>query len=105
MASEIRVPRLGWNMEEGVFLSWLKRDGEAVKAGEPLFTLEGDKAVQDVEATDAGTLHIAPDGPREGDTIPVGTLLGYLLAGGETAPLRNAAHSSQASGGSQPAEG
>ncbi len=78
MASEIRVPRLGWNMEQGVFLGWLKRDGEEVKAGEPLYTLEGDKSAQDVEALDSGVLRIAPGGPKDGDTVPVGALLGYV---------------------------
>src|SRR5437763_16646631 len=53
MAIEICVPRPGWNMEEGVFIAWHKKDGELVKAGEPLSVLEGDKATQDVEASDA----------------------------------------------------
>jgi pyruvate dehydrogenase E2 component (dihydrolipoamide acetyltransferase) len=78
MASEIRVPRLGWDMEEGVFLGWLKRDGEEVKAGEPIYTLEGDKSAQEIEALDTGILRIAPNGPREGDAILVGTLLGHV---------------------------
>ena len=44
MAIEITVPRLGWTMEEGTFLGWLKQEGDYVRAGEPLFTLEGEKA-------------------------------------------------------------
>jgi pyruvate dehydrogenase E2 component (dihydrolipoamide acetyltransferase) len=78
MASEIRVPRLGWNMEQGVFLGWLKRDGEAVQEGEPLYTLEGDKSAQEIEAPATGLLRIAPNGPQAGDTILVGTLLGHV---------------------------
>src|SRR5437763_318924 len=35
MPIEIVIPRLGWNMDEGVFVGWLKQDGEAVRAGEP----------------------------------------------------------------------
>ena len=69
MAIEVRVPRLGWNMEEGVFVAWHKKDGEAVKAGDPLFVLEGDKATQDVESTDNGILRIPPGAPREGDEL------------------------------------
>lgn len=91
MSVEIKVPRLGWNMEQGVFLGWLRPDGAAIKPGEALYTLEGDKAVQEVEATDAGTLCVAPNGPRAGDTVEVGTLLGHLLAAGETAPIPAAA--------------
>ena len=44
MAIEITVPRLGWTMEEGVFLGWLKQDGDAIRAGEMLFRLESEKA-------------------------------------------------------------
>jgi pyruvate dehydrogenase E2 component (dihydrolipoamide acetyltransferase) len=84
MAIEILVPRLGWNMEEGTFHGWLKGDGEAVRAGEPIFTLEGDKAVQEIEATDSGILHIAPDCPKNGDTVLVGAPLGSILAPGES---------------------
>ena len=36
MSIEIIVPRLGWSMEEGAFVAWLKRDGESVRASEPL---------------------------------------------------------------------
>ena len=76
-------------MEEGKFLAWLKQDGDFIKEGEPLFTLESDKAAQEVEAIDTGILHIAPDGPQPGDIIKVGHVLGYLLAEGESAPVAN----------------
>jgi len=84
--NEIRIPRLGWSMEEGVFVGWLKRDGEQVAIGEPLFELEGEKAAQEIESVDAGRLHIAKNGPSAGDEVQVGALLGYLLAPGEVAP-------------------
>lgn len=79
MRIEITVPRLGWSMEEGNFIAWLKKNGEQVHAGEPLFTLEGDKALQEVEATDDGVLEIPNDAPQPGATVKVGALLGYLL--------------------------
>ncbi|MBI2948256.1 MAG: glucose 1-dehydrogenase [Verrucomicrobia bacterium] len=80
MPIPITVPRLGWTMEEGTFVGWLKKDGDTVRAGEPLFTLDGDKALQEIEATDNGLLHIPPDAPKPGSTVRVGDLLGYLLA-------------------------
>ena len=76
--TEIVLPRLGWTMEEGVFQGWLKRDGESVRAGEAVFSVEGDKAVQEIEALATGTVRIAANGPDDGDTIPVGTVLGYI---------------------------
>lgn len=77
-------------MEEGKFLAWLKKDGDFIKEGDPLFTLESDKAAQEVEAIDSGLLHIAPNGPKPGDVIKVGHVLGYLLAEGETMPVATA---------------
>ena len=71
-------------------MEWLKRDGDAIKEGEPIFTLESDKATQEVESTDSGVLHIAPDAPKPGDVVKVGHLLGYLLAEGETIPIATA---------------
>lgn len=86
MAIEITVPRLGWSMEEGRFLGWLKQPGDTVAVGDPLFTLENEKAAQDVEAVDAGVLHVPDGAPQPGDVVPVGGRLGWLLATGEAAP-------------------
>src|ERR1043166_2472628 len=90
MPKEIIVPRLGWTMEEGTFAGWLKQEGDLVRSGEPLFTLDGDKALQEVEATDTGILRIPPDAPKPGTTVRVGALLGYLVeAGTEWSPPRD----------------
>jgi pyruvate/2-oxoglutarate dehydrogenase complex dihydrolipoamide acyltransferase (E2) component len=83
MAIPIIIPRLGWNMEHGTFLGWLKQDGEPVRAGESLFRLESEKAAEDIECLDAGIVWIAPNGPKEGDTVPVGCVIGYLVRAGE----------------------
>jgi len=83
MLITITVPRLGWTMEEGTFVGWLKQDGEAVREGEPLFTLDGDKALQEIEASDSGILRIPPEAPKPGSVVRAGDLLGYLVAEGE----------------------
>ncbi len=83
MPIPVVVPRLGWTMEQGVFVEWLKRDGDLIRIGEPIFVLEGEKATQDIEATDAGRLKISPTGPRPGDTVLVGATVGFMLAEGE----------------------
>ncbi len=90
MSGEIRVPRLGWSMDEGTFVEWLKRDGEAVKPGEPLFVLESEKAAEPVEALDAGILRIAPDGPKMGETVKVGRVLAYIAGPDESIPVPSA---------------
>jgi pyruvate dehydrogenase E2 component (dihydrolipoamide acetyltransferase) len=89
MASEVTIPRLGWNMDEGIFVGWLKADGEPIKAGEPLFNLEGDKATQEIESLEAGILRIPPDGPKDGEKVAVGVVIGYLVAPGEPAPFES----------------
>ena len=83
MAIEIIVPRLGWSMEEGAFVAWLKKDGEFVRAGDALFSIEGDKAVQEIESLDSGVLHIASHAPKPGEPVRVGDVLGYLLTAEE----------------------
>src|SRR5438105_6591025 len=87
MAVEITIPRLGWNMEEGIFAGWLKRDGDAIRAGESVFSLESEKATQDIECLDSGVLRIPPNAPKEGDTLAVGTVIAYLVQAGEPAPF------------------
>ncbi|MHB1424339.1 MAG: dihydrolipoamide acetyltransferase family protein [Gemmataceae bacterium] len=86
MAIPITVPRLGWNMEQGVFAGWLKSDGAAVRAGEALFSLESDKATQEIEGFEDGTLHIPTDGPHQGDVLAVGAVIGFVLQPGEPIP-------------------
>lgn len=93
---EIRIPRLGWSMEEGTFVRWLRNQGESVARGDALFELEGDKNVQEIEAVEAGSLHIPPDAPAAGSRVEVGTLLGYLLAAGERPPAGSPAVRSDA---------
>jgi pyruvate dehydrogenase E2 component (dihydrolipoamide acetyltransferase) len=87
MAIEIVMPRLGWTMEEGTLAEWLKKDGDRVEVGEIIFTVESDKALNEIEALDAGILRIPPDSPPVGTVMPVGTLLAYLIQPGELAPF------------------
>lgn len=86
MAFAITIPRLGWSMEEGTFVRWLKNDGDVVCTGDAIFELEGEKAAQDIEAVDAGVLRIPIDAPKPGTVVPVGAVIGFLIAEGEKAP-------------------
>ncbi len=78
MEREIVIPRLGWSMEEGIFQGWLKRPGDYIKPGEPLFSLEGEKAIQEIEAVDEGRLRVPDNGPGVGSIVQVGAVIGYL---------------------------
>src|SRR5215208_3717644 len=86
MPIPVTVPRLGWNMDEGTFVEWVKADGDFVRPGDVVFKLEGEKATEEVTSLDAGTLHIPTDGPRPGDKVKVGAVIGFLLREGEELP-------------------
>ena len=85
MPIEITIPRLGWSMDEGNFTGWLRKEGELVKAGEALFTLESEKASQDIEAADSGVLQLQPDSPNPGDIVKVGQVIALLLSESDNA--------------------
>src|SRR5439155_12011709 len=74
-------------MEEGSLVEWVKREGDLVKVGDIICRIEGDKAIDDVEAFDSGILRIPPTSPQPGEKVPVGTLLAYLVQPGEAAPF------------------
>ncbi|MGD9647301.1 MAG: dihydrolipoamide acetyltransferase family protein [Pirellulales bacterium] len=84
MPHEITIPRLGWSMEEAIFVGWLKEPGVWVEAGEVLFTLETDKATQEIESLDSGVLHLAADAPQPGENVLVGRVIGVLAGKGES---------------------
>src|SRR5262245_47815912 len=86
MAAPVTVPRLGWTMDEGTFVEWLKHDGESVQPGQTLFVLESEKATENIEALDGGILRLLPGGPQPGDKVKVGQVLAYLVAEGEATP-------------------
>lgn len=74
-AVPIKVPKVSESISEGILASWLKPDGAVVKAGEPLYELETDKASQVFIAPSAGTLKI---GVAEGTTVQVESVIGSI---------------------------
>jgi pyruvate dehydrogenase E2 component (dihydrolipoamide acetyltransferase) len=103
MAHPIQIPRLGWSMEEGVFVEWLRADGDTIEPGDVLFNLEGEKAIQEIESIDAGVLRIPADAPAEGDTVLVGQVIGWLCAEDEDTPAEFPAVDSAAVDDASPA--
>ncbi|MFT4027510.1 MAG: biotin/lipoyl-binding protein [Novosphingobium sp.] len=75
MAVEILLPKIGFSMNEGQIAEWLAKDGDTIKEGDPLFSLEADKSTNEVEAPASGTLRIVG---QVGETYEVGTVLGYI---------------------------
>ncbi len=81
MATEVFLPRFGQTMEEAKILQWFKKEGDAVKQGEPLFEIETDKVNQEIEANASGVLRkiLMPVGA----TVPAGTTIGIIAAANE----------------------
>lgn len=75
MATEVILPKIGFSMTEGLLAEWMAEDGAQVTEGEPLYSLESDKSVQEVESPATGTLRIKA---AIGETYPVGTLLAEI---------------------------
>ena len=75
MAVEILLPKIGFSMNEGQVAEWLAKDGEDIKEGQPLYSLEADKSTNEVEAPASGKLRIVA---AIGETYEVGTVLGYI---------------------------
>lgn len=79
MATEIRVPTLGESVSEATIAQWFKKPGDAIKADEPLVELETDKVTVEVPAPASGVLESIV--VKEGETVGVNALLGYIAAG------------------------
>lgn len=75
MAIEILLPKLGFDMNEGILTEWLAADGSQVTEGQPLYSVESDKSNNEIEAPASGVLKIVA-APEE--TYEVGTVLGYI---------------------------
>lgn len=67
MEKKLVVPRLRPEMEDAVLCAWLKEDGDSVEAGEPVYEIETDKVVVQVEASCGGVLKKRLC--EEGDTV------------------------------------
>lgn len=78
MAEQLRMPRVSKTMTEGRVVEWLKREGERVKAGEPLVTVESDKASLDLTAPTSGILRRVL--VNSGEEVKVDTPLAILGA-------------------------
>lgn len=56
MRIQLKLSRVGMNMQEATIVKWHKRRGEAFKEGDPLYEIETEKVTQEVQAPGDGTL-------------------------------------------------
>lgn len=76
MEKEIRMPKLRLEMKEGVLCAWLKEEGDSVSVGEPIFEIETDKVVNQVESTENGVIKKLLF--EDGDTVAVDTAVAII---------------------------
>lgn len=76
MIVDVEMPNLGLTLTEATLIRWAKQPGEFVEAGEPLFEIETDKAVQEIESAVTGTVlaHLA----QEGDVVELGRVIAKI---------------------------
>lgn len=81
MSDTVTMPKLGFDMQEGTLVRWVKTEGEEVNKGDVLAEIETDKATVEVESTYSGV--IARHLVSQGDIVPVGTAIAIIGAPGE----------------------
>ena len=84
MAVSVVMPALEMAQETGKLVSWKKKEGDQVARGEMLLEVETDKAVVEIEAAGDGVLSGVT--AKEGDVVPVGQTIAWLLKPGEALP-------------------
>ena len=84
MATDVIMPQMGFDMEEGTVVRWLKAEGDNVDRGEPIVEIETDKATVEVESFASGLLRRIV--VTEGITVPVGQIIGIIASADEDLP-------------------
>jgi pyruvate dehydrogenase E2 component (dihydrolipoamide acetyltransferase) len=83
--SDIVLPNMGFGMEEGQLLAWLKKPGDPVRKGESVAEVESDKATVELEAVVDGILDAILIPANQ--MVPVGTVLARIRSADEAASV------------------
>jgi len=83
MSTDIKVPAVGESISSGIISLWHRNDGEYVRAGDALFTLDTDKVSTEVAAPAAGLVRIGVPADRE---VKIGEVVGSIEPAAEPAP-------------------
>ena len=98
MPAEITMPQQSDTMTEGTLVKWMKNEGDTIAEGDVVAEIETDKATMEMEGPDQpGTL--AAVLVKEGDQVPVGTVLAVVALDGEdVAEVKKSAGSGKSGG-------
>lgn len=78
---EIKMPKFGLTMEEGIIEQWFKEEGDYIKRGEPLLEVSSDKIINQIESPVDGKIYKIFG--EIGETYKVGETIGLILLEGE----------------------
>ena len=84
MVNNVIMPKQGLQMTEGVIIKWYYSEGETVKSGTPLFSMETDKLTIDIDSQfDGVLLKIIAE---EGETVPITETIAFIGDAGDEIP-------------------
>ncbi|WP_322083324.1 lipoyl domain-containing protein [Burkholderia sp. BCC1972] len=75
MTTQVLFPKIGFSMEEGTLAEWLVEDGASVSEGQPLYSLESDKSIQEIASPASGKVKILS---TVGEVYKVGDVLAEI---------------------------
>ena len=81
MATDVTMPQMGESIAEGTIVRWIKKVGDTVDKDEPLFEISTDKVDAEIPAPAAGVL--IEVSVKEGETVPVNSVVARIGAAGE----------------------
>src|SRR3979490_1751477 len=99
---EVQMPKLSDTMTEGTLVSWKKKKGDKVSAGEVIAEMETDKATMEWESPEDGTL--TEIYVEEGGKVNVGDKIAFIGEEGEEAPKKEEASKKEEKPKDKPAE-
>ena len=89
MATPVVMPQMGESIAEGTIVRWIKKVGDTVDRDEPLFEISTDKVDAEIPSPAAGVLTAIS--VKEGETVPVNSVVATIGAAGEVAAAPPAA--------------
>ena len=82
MPTNVLMPQMGESIAEGTIVRWVKKVGETVDRGEPLFEISTDKVDAEIPSPSGGVL--TEIRAQVGETVPVNSVVAVIAAEGET---------------------
>jgi pyruvate/2-oxoglutarate dehydrogenase complex dihydrolipoamide acyltransferase (E2) component len=75
VAIQVLLPKIGFSMNEATLAEWMATDGATVTEGQPLYAIESDKSIQEIESPASGRLTIVA---QVGEVYEVGAVLAEI---------------------------